>query len=376
MDETVLVAVVGISPAILTETVWALAHEKMPIIPDKIVVLTTTTGKSCLERELFAYAKEQATGWKRLVSSLSDEGFNVEGKLQFGLADYHVRLFPSKNRMRNVEDITSFEDNAAAADMILDTLRGFTEQPNTRVLASIAGGRKTMGALMMSCMSLLGREQDRVLHVLVNPPFDSPLSPPFLFPEMKVKYHARDGNAVKEKPKVDLVDVPYVRMRGWYESIFKSPPPSYIALVKGIQKEMPLATNYPELCFDCSNGVLVVQKNANVELSPMEFVVTLLLQRGISSLESLKQALASINPTITAKAPDWIIQLLESSRFKSKDPMDISKVLSSARAKLARHPALKECAEALIPKRGKPSAYPVKRIHYKQLELLRISADI
>jgi len=376
MDETVLVAVVGISPAILTETVWALAHEKSPTLPDKIVVLTTTTGKVCLEREMFIAAKGLPSGWQRLVSSLSEEGFDVEGKLQFGLADYHIRLFPSKNRMRNVEDITSFEDNAAAADMILDTLRGFTEQPNTRVLASIAGGRKTMGALMMSCMSLLGREQDRVLHVLVNPPFDSPLSPPFLFPEIKVKYQTRDGKVVKEKPKVDLVDVPFVRMRGWYESIFKSPPPSYLALVNGIQKEMPLATNYPELCFDCSTGVLGVVKKANVELSPMEFVVTLLLQRGISSLESLTQALASINPAITAKIPDWIVQLMESSRFKSKDLMDISKVLSSARAKVARHPCLKECAEALIPKRGKPSVYPAKRIQYKQLELLRISADI
>ena len=376
MDEIVLIAVVGVSPAILTETVWALAHEKKPVIPDKIVVLTTTTGKACLERELFTSAKGRPTGWQRLVSSLSEEGFEVEGKVQFGLADYHVRLFPSQNRMRNVEDITSFEDNAAAADMILDTLRGFTEQPRTCVLASIAGGRKTMGALMMSCMSLLGREQDRVLHVLVNPPFDTPLSPPFLFPEKKVKYQTPDGMMVKENPKVALVDVPYVRMRGWYESIFKSPPPSYIALVNGIQKEMPLATNYPELCFDCSTGSLVVLKNANVELSPMEFVVTLLVQRGVSSLESLTQALASINPAITAKTPDWIVQLMDSSRFKSKDLMDISKVLSSARAKLARHPSLKECADALIPKRGKPSVYPAKRIHYKQLELLRISADI
>ncbi|NLC81659.1 MAG: hypothetical protein GX748_10790 [Lentisphaerae bacterium] len=38
-----------------------------------------------------------------------------------------------------------------------------------------------MSALMMSCMSLLGRTEDRLLHVLVNPPFDGPMNPPFLF---------------------------------------------------------------------------------------------------------------------------------------------------------------------------------------------------
>ena len=41
----ILVAGMGISPAVLTNTVWALAHQKKPIVPDEIVVFITKNGK-------------------------------------------------------------------------------------------------------------------------------------------------------------------------------------------------------------------------------------------------------------------------------------------------------------------------------------------
>src|SRR5205814_2260370 len=73
--------------------------------------------------------------------------------------------------------------NDAAAEMILDEVRRFTSNDDTRLIASIAGGRKTMGALLHAAMSLLGRRQDRLTHVLVNEPFDHPgLRPKFFFP--------------------------------------------------------------------------------------------------------------------------------------------------------------------------------------------------
>ena len=34
---TILIACIGTSPAVLTETVWALAHQKMPVVPDEIL---------------------------------------------------------------------------------------------------------------------------------------------------------------------------------------------------------------------------------------------------------------------------------------------------------------------------------------------------
>ena len=50
--DTVLVAVTGMSPAIITETVWALAHEKPVIIPDRVMVVTTARGAVDLKAQI------------------------------------------------------------------------------------------------------------------------------------------------------------------------------------------------------------------------------------------------------------------------------------------------------------------------------------
>ena len=48
----VLIATMGSSPAVLTETVWALAHMKKPIVPDEIVVLSARNSVDKMKRDL------------------------------------------------------------------------------------------------------------------------------------------------------------------------------------------------------------------------------------------------------------------------------------------------------------------------------------
>jgi len=42
-NRTVLVLGMGTSPAVLTETVWALAHQEQPVVPDEIEGLSTSS---------------------------------------------------------------------------------------------------------------------------------------------------------------------------------------------------------------------------------------------------------------------------------------------------------------------------------------------
>ena len=51
---TVLVAGIGTSPAVLTETVWALAHQSESVVPDEIVVITTKSGKDALRSSIMS----------------------------------------------------------------------------------------------------------------------------------------------------------------------------------------------------------------------------------------------------------------------------------------------------------------------------------
>ncbi len=58
---TILVAGIGTSPVVLTETVWALAHQEHPVVTDEIVVITTKSGKDVLRRG-FHYCEIQVHG--------------------------------------------------------------------------------------------------------------------------------------------------------------------------------------------------------------------------------------------------------------------------------------------------------------------------
>ena len=49
----ILVSAMGTSPAVLTNMVWGLAHQKHSIVPDEIVVFITRSGKELLIQRLF-----------------------------------------------------------------------------------------------------------------------------------------------------------------------------------------------------------------------------------------------------------------------------------------------------------------------------------
>ena len=174
MDKTqVLIVVLGTSPAILTETVWALAVNE-GIVPDEIEIWTTKTGKDVFEKAVLTKdAKTGNTVWDSLKTDLEKRlkkrNIDITGKLT--LDEDSWKIF-SNTKKQHLEDLLTTEDNLATADKMLKELRGH-DDPSKQILLSIAGGRKTMGALALQCMSLVGREEDKVYHVLVNPPFDT-----------------------------------------------------------------------------------------------------------------------------------------------------------------------------------------------------------
>lgn len=201
----ILLALCGTSPAVVTETVWALANRREPSIPDRVVVLTTTVGREAVRQLLF-----ENGGWRRLKTVLGTPA----NKLKFGMTGDSVRVFPDAAGTCDLKDIESVSDGAAVGDFILATLREFTETPGTRVTLSIAGGRKSMSALGALAMSMLGRPGDALCHVLINSPYDNPqLSPPFLFPEGYVRRLPDGGEHADGDAAICLHEIPFVRCR-------------------------------------------------------------------------------------------------------------------------------------------------------------------
>ncbi|MGY8690192.1 MAG: hypothetical protein ACKVHP_20950, partial [Verrucomicrobiales bacterium] len=114
-SEVILFAMVGLSPAILTETVWALAHEEIPVIPDRVVVVTTKAGRARLQEELFTQDGQGMTIWKSLRAVLESEGYEIGDKLVFGMAGDSVRLCsaidPESRITMDLEDIRTAREN-------------------------------------------------------------------------------------------------------------------------------------------------------------------------------------------------------------------------------------------------------------------------
>lgn len=371
----ILIAGLGISPAVLTCTVWALAHQRKPVIPDEIVILCTKTGRDKLLSVVFS---GKNSIWERMLRAMAKEGLDIEGKLVCGEASIRVLADHNHNL---ADDLRCGEDNLSAADTMLGEVRKYTSDPDTVVYASIAGGRKTMSALLFSCMSLLGREDDKILHVLNPPEYEGRLDPVFYFPE-KGLVHKIIGTTKKVQSVrvgIELFEVPFVRVRGWFQEKFKSLPPSYRALVEKVQEIAPRAVSYPDVCVDVGKGVLIIgHKECHPGLN--EFAALVLFASGISNPHDIYERLYRLRGQHGVEKIDWLERFKNSVKFAESldssrdgfDPklavQDVAKVASQLRKYLIREGL--ETAEMLVPQRGRPVTFSIERIEWKGREAI------
>jgi len=201
--ERILLAVTGLSPQIVTETLYALCVTRSPpFIPTRIHLLTTVEGASRAELTLLHPHQGK---FMRFC-----EDYGLTGKIHFDLSCIEV--------IRNVDgeplpDIRTPEENASAANTISACVQRITADPNTALHVSIAGGRKTMGFYLGYALSLFGRSQDRLSHVLVPEPFESnhnfyypPPTPEVLFTNTNKPVSTSEANIM-------LAEIPFVRLR-------------------------------------------------------------------------------------------------------------------------------------------------------------------
>jgi CRISPR-associated protein (TIGR02584 family) len=198
----ILLAVSGLSPQIVTETLYALARDPdQAFVPTEVHLITTREGAQRAELSLLS----QDLGWfHRLCQD------HHLPPIAFNRQHIHTIQDPSG---RSMDDIRSPEDNRAAADFITAQVRHFTADPLCALHVSIAGGRKTMGFFMGYALSLYGRAQDRLSHVLVSEPFENSLD--FFYPTPYSRVlQTRDGRWIDTaQAHVTLADIPFVSLR-------------------------------------------------------------------------------------------------------------------------------------------------------------------
>jgi CRISPR-associated protein (TIGR02584 family) len=196
----------------VTETLYALSQEGSEALPTEIHVLSTAEG---VERARLMLFTQEPGRFHRLC-----QDYRL-APIRFGVECLHVL---TDHKGQPLQDIRDDDDNTAAADGIAEWVRRLTENDDTQLHVSLAGGRKTLGFFAGYALSLYGRLQDRLSHVLVDAPFES--HPEFFYPTPypRVIYTAPPS----QKPidaqlaRVTLADIPFVRLRhGLPEALLK-----------------------------------------------------------------------------------------------------------------------------------------------------------
>jgi CRISPR-associated protein (TIGR02584 family) len=202
--ERMLVCLAGLSPQVVTETVWALGVARQPRwTPQRLIIVTTTEGA---ERIAATLLDPQTGALRALADQYPDAGLG-------GLAEAcEIRLLgdPPDEALTDLADPDSVR---TAADAILELVRNLTAQPDRELQLSIAGGRKSLGALAALALSVFGRAQDAMSHVLVNGPFVS--HPAFFFPPREPRSLLGTDGRVHSTAEalVSLVEIPFPRLR-------------------------------------------------------------------------------------------------------------------------------------------------------------------
>lgn len=165
----VLVCVSGMSPAIITETLYALITQAQPFVPDEIHVITTTAGRKKIGD--FLLNDQEKGHFHRL---LRDYPQPFAGKIpRFDESTIHC-IAPKEAPDQKLKDIVTLEDNLIAAQTVYRVMHELKAVPGTQVHASVAGGRKSMSFYMGQAFSLLADATDVLSHVLVSEPFEHP----------------------------------------------------------------------------------------------------------------------------------------------------------------------------------------------------------
>ena len=286
----ILLTIAGGSPAIVTETLYALTQTtKESFIPTEIHIITT------------------AGAYQRIVETL----LGKNGKVQQLCEDYGLPLpiFPESNihqiadkEGNKLADITSEADNEITADYITNTVRELTANEDTSLHVSIAGGRKTMTYYLGYAMSVFGRIQDTMSHVLVE---DKYLSKDFYYPTLdSTELTARNGERFDtSKVKVMLGYLPYLRLRdGLTRELLEDYHKTYSEIIDIAQRQLaPL-------------NITLIKKEEQPSLSCGGFTIDLTavsLSLYIWLLQKHQQKVNAIAFTLAEQSQEHTLHFLE-----------------------------------------------------------------
>lgn len=276
----ILILSVGTSPQIVTEVIYALTVQrqqqgKPQFLPTQIVIVSTETGVQ--------KAKEMLEGENGYYPQLLKDYAlkNMPNQLEYSLI--------TDEQGQALDDIRNSQDNGHAANSIANTIRKFASDKQSALHISLAGGRKTQGYYTGFALSLFGRQQDRMSHILVSDGYEG--NPKFFYPTpysqiVKGRKDNKEIDLDTSLGKVELADIPFVMLHDMVPQKYHTAQTLDIsALVNQVRNQQIAAVNNDYLLhIDLPNkrvGVL----DSYVDFSDQPLELTYLLMMALAKID-------------------------------------------------------------------------------------------
>ena len=206
MSKNILLLVTGGTPQIITETIWALACDPQhneQWVPDEVHIISTRYGLNEVKNKLL--------GKDKILTRMKNEYAQIAN---LRLEENFLHCFTDQDG-NELEDLRTPEENEFAANLICEKIRYFSSDEKVSLHISIAGGRKTMGFYAGYALSLYGRAQDRMSHVLVDEKFEKGIN--FYYPSKNENDFIIDREnktiGLSKDAQVWLAQIPFVRLK-------------------------------------------------------------------------------------------------------------------------------------------------------------------
>lgn len=255
--KNILICVSGLTPQIITESLYCLSV-KQKILIDEIYVLTTSRGREVV-LGIDKHPSTPKSPLKREIESLCEKYKLV--KPAFENNDTHIIV--AKEESIELSDVRSDKQNQLFPNKVAELIKNKTNEFETTLYCVISGGRKSMSVHLAFALSVFGRENDKLLHVLTSEEN-----------EFKGFYPINK----KEHKELEISEIPYVRLRSLLMSGNPNPQilnKKFVDIVKYTQNQLHKIYDKRQLFIDIGKRSFTFDSNT-INLEPLEMAIYLL----------------------------------------------------------------------------------------------------
>lgn len=245
-NKNILVCISGLTPQIVTETLYALSIQKNIQI-DEIFIITTKRGKEVI----LGTDKDKKTPDVKLSAEIAN--LSKDYKIKPPKFSANKNIFIAEEESLELYDIKTDTDNILFPNKAAQLIEKLSK-PNENILhVSLSGGRKSMSAHIALTLSLFARSGDKLYHILTDE---------------KYEFGSFYPKSEDEKKALIISEIPFVRLRAL--NLFKIKNGiKYSELVEQTQKRLAALTENAKIIIELKKKS-IKYKNRSIFLTPTQ----------------------------------------------------------------------------------------------------------